>query len=435
MAVPDVVVVGGGLIGLLGACELAERGAGVLVLEKDDVGFEQSGRSVAAINLPGGAPTGRPDSMFRVSADEWSTFERRWDCSVDLNDEGWHILVADDEDERWLEIDRAIWRETSGYAESELLEPDAARERFPQLDGSFLGLEVRHGGHVDAVLVMGGLRAAAARLGVEVRCDTLVTGFDVAGGSVTTVRTGDSSVPCGTLVVSAGIWSSQLCDTLGLHIPMQYVRAPAAETGPVAPGSIPGFLRGSTFGARQNRNGTVRITGGYRYSAMLHDLSFRDLRDLRLWAPLLWQNRKDVAFRLDPALLAAELRCGWARRRAGDDRTVVPQDYNPSSRPRDRRRQLHDLGRFVPALRGARILRAYAGVMDLTPDLEPVIGRIPGLENAYACTAFSGHGYIYGPGACRALAGLVIDGDPGVDLTPYRPERLEGKLSMRAQIF
>ena len=48
-------------------------------------------------------------------------FERRWDCSVDLNDEGWHILVADEEDERWLEIDRAIWRETSGYAESELL--------------------------------------------------------------------------------------------------------------------------------------------------------------------------------------------------------------------------------------------------------------------------------------------------------------------------
>jgi glycine/D-amino acid oxidase-like deaminating enzyme len=435
VAAPEIVVVGGGLIGLLSACELAARGAGVLVLEKDDVGFEQSARSVAAINLPGGSPTGRADSLFWVAADEWSTFEERWDCVVDLNDEGWHILVADDEDERWLEIDRSIWRETSGYGDSTLLEPGAARERFPQLDGPFRALEVRHGGHVDAVGVMGALRMVASRLGVEIRRDTLVTGFDRSGGSVTAVRTGDSSVPCGTVVVSAGVWSSQLCDLLGLHIPMQRVRAPAAETGPVPRGSIPGFLRGASFGARQNRNGTVRITGGYRYSAMLHDLSLRDFRDLRLWAPPLWQNRKDVSFRLDPKLLAAELRCGWARLRSGNHSTVVPQDYNPSARPRDRRGQLRDLGRFVPALQGARILRAFAGVIDLTPDLEPVIGRVPGLENAYVSTGFSGHGYIYGPGACRGLAGLVLDGDPGVDLAAYRPERLEGKLSMRAQIF
>jgi glycine/D-amino acid oxidase-like deaminating enzyme len=435
VAAPEIVVVGGGLIGLLSACELAARGAGVLVLEKDDVGFEQSARSVAAINLPGGSPTGRADSIFRVSADEWSTFEERWDCVVDLNDEGWHILVADDEDERWLEIDRSIWRETSGYGDSTLLEPGAARERFPQLDGPFRALEVRHGGHVDAVGVMGALRMVASRLGVEIRRDTLVTGFDRLGGTVTAVRTGDSSVPCGTVVVSAGVWSSQLCDLLGLHIPMQRVRAPAAETGPVPRGSIPGFLRGASFGARQNRNGTVRITGGYRYSAMLHDLSLRDFRDLRLWAPPLWQNRKDVSFRLDPKLLAAELRCGWARLRSGNHSTVVPQVYNPSARPRDRRGQLRDLGRFVPALQGARILRAFAGVIDLTPDLEPVIGRVPGLENAYVSTGFSGHGYIYGPGACRGLAGLVLDGDPGVDLAAYRPERLEGKLSMRAQIF
>ena len=435
MTSPDVVVVGGGLIGLLTACELSERGARVTVLEKDDIGFEQSARSVAAVNLPGGDPTGPPDSMFRVSADEWATFEQRWDCTVDLNGDGWHIIVADEEDERWLEVDRALWRETSGYAESELLDPRAARERFPQLDGPFHGLEVRHGGHVDAVQVMNGLRVAAARLGIDVRSDTLVTGFDLVGESVAAVRTGDSSVPCGTAVVAAGVWSSQLCDRLGLHIPMQRVRAPAGETGPVPAGSIPGFLRGSTFGARQNRNGTVRITGGYRYSAMLHDLSFRDFRDLRLWAPPLWQNRKDVSFRLDPRLLAAELACGWTRLRSGNHRTVVPQDYNPSARPRDRRAQLRDLGRFVPALRTARILRAFAGVIDLTPDLQPVIGRIPGTENAYVSSGFSGHGYIYGPGACRALAGLLVEGNPGVDLEPYRPERLEGKLSMRAQIF
>jgi tyramine oxidase subunit A len=429
----DVVIVGGGLIGLLTACELAERGASVVVLEKDDVGFEQSARSVAAVNLPGGAASSRSNQMLRASSDEWSTFEERWGQPIDLNGEGWHIVVEDEADREWLAIDRATWDETAGYPESELLDPDAARERFPQLAGPLLGLEIRHGGHVDAVMVMTGLRTVASRLGVDLRIGVLTTGFDCEGETIKAVRTSNGSLACGVAIVAAGVWSPDLCDRLGLHIPMQRVRAPAAETGPLPPQTIPGFLRGSTFGARQNRNGTVRITGGYRYSAMLHDLSLRDFRDIRLWGAALWQNRKDVSFRLSPKMLTAELAAAWAGVREGDAR--VPQGLNPSSSPRDRRRQLEALGQLVPAVRGSRILRTFAGIIDLVPDLQPVIGAIPGTDNGYVSTGFSGHGYMYGPGACQALARLIVENDPGMDLEPYRPERLEGKLSMREQIF
>ncbi len=429
----DVVIVGGGLIGLLTACELAERGASVLVVEKDDIGFEQSARSVAAVNLPGGTANTRSNQMLRTSSEEWSTFEERWGCLIDLNSEGWHIVVADEADQDWLGIDRATWNETAGYPESELLDADAARERFPQLEGPLLGLEVRHGGHIDAVMVMSGLRTAASRLGVDVRIGVLTTGFECAGQTIKAVRTSNGSISCGAAIVAAGVWSPDLCDRLGLHIPMQRVRAPAAETGPLPPQTIPGFLRASTFGARQNRNGTVRITGGYRYSAMLHDFSLRDFRDMRLWGAALWQNRKDVSFRLNAKMLAAELAAASAGVREGETR--VPQGLNPSSSPRDRRRQLDALGRLVPAVRGARILRAFAGVIDLVPDLQPVIGAIPGTDNGYVSTGFSGHGYMYGPGACQALARLIVENDPGMDLEPYRPERLEGKLSMREQIF
>jgi glycine/D-amino acid oxidase-like deaminating enzyme len=429
----DVVIVGGGLIGLLTACELAERGASVLVLEKDDIGFEQSARSVAAVNLPGGTANSRSNQMLRTSSEEWSTFEERWGCLIDLNSEGWHIVVADEADQDWLAIDRATWNETAGYPESELLDADAARERFPQFEGPLLGLEVRHGGHVDAVMVMTGLRTVASRLGVDVRIGVLTSGFDRSGQTVTAVRTSHGSIPCGVVIVAAGVWSPDLCDRLGLHIPMQRVRAPAAETGPLPPQTIPGFLRASTFGARQNRNGTVRITGGYRYSAMLHDLSLRDFRDIKVWGRALWQNRKDVSFRVNASMLGAELACMWAGVREGETR--VPQGLNPSSSPRDRQRQLEGLGQLVPAVRGARILRAFAGIIDLVPDLQPVIGAIPGTNNGYVSTGFSGHGYMYGPGACQALARLIVENDPGIDLGPYRPGRLEGELSMRQQIF
>jgi glycine/D-amino acid oxidase-like deaminating enzyme len=431
----DVVVVGAGLIGLLTSAELAERGASVLVLEKDDVGFEQSGRSVAAVNLPGGTPNGGPSSMLRLCADEWATFEARWGCPIDLNAEGWHIVVADERDEEWLAIDRQAWEETAGYPDSETLDAESARTRFPSLQGQFRALEVRNGGHVDATMVMRGLAEAVRRLGVELRTGALVTGFDTRAGEVVAVRTPEGPVACGAVVVAAGVWSPRLCDLLGFHVPMQRVRAPALETEPLPAGTIPGFVRGSTFGARQNRNGTIRVTGGYRYSAMLHDLSLNDLRDLRLWGPALWKNRKDVSLRVSPKTLGVELASAFAGLRAGRGQTVVPQGYDVTSRPRDRIGQLRDLGKLIPAVSAARVRRTFAGVIDLLPDLQPVIGRIPGTGNAFASTGLSGHGYMYGPGACRATAELVVDGRTAIDLEAYRPERLNGKLSMRDQIF
>jgi glycine/D-amino acid oxidase-like deaminating enzyme len=442
MHAPDIVVVGGGLIGVLTAVELADRGAQVLILEKDDLGFEQSGRSVAAINLPGGNPNlpganpnGGTRSMLRLSAEQWSGFEERWDCRIDLNDQGWYIVVADAEDEAWLEIERSTWQNTAGFNESKMLDADAAREQFPQFQGPFLALDARQGGHVDAVMVMNGLRQVASRLGVEIRCGTMTTGFHKNREAITAVKTKAGSLECGAVVVAAGLWSPYLCDQLGLHIPMQRVRAPAVETGPLPPNTIPGFLRAAAFGARQNRNGTIRITGGYRFSAMLHDLSLNDLRDLRIWAPALWQNRKDISFRLDAAGLRTELTCAFARLRSPDGQTIVPQGHEPPSNPRDRYSQLRTLSDLIPAIRGARVHRSFSGVMDLTPDLQPVIGRIPGTDNAYVATGFSGHGYMYGPGACAALSQLIVEGNPSVDLESYRPERLKTKMKMREQIF
>ncbi len=435
MTSSDVVVVGGGLIGVLAACELAERGVRVVVLEKDDVGFEQSGRSVAAVNLPGGNPGTESASMLRVSAEEWSTFDNRWGCGIDLNRDGWHIVIADENDRSWLDVERATWQETAGFPDSELITARTARQTFPQLEGEFLALDRRYGGHVDAVMVMKGLREAANRLGVRIACGQMASAFDIDRGTVGRVRTRQGAFRCDAVVIAAGVWSPELCDRLGFRLPMQRVRAPAAETGPLPFGIVPGFLRGARFGARQNRNGVIRITGGYRFSAMLHDISLRDLRDLRLWLPTLWQNRKDVSLRVDVAALRKEASCLLAQLRSGNKQVVVPQDHQPRSRPRDRRRQLDALGELIPAVRDARIHRTFAGIIDLTPDLQPVIGRMPDLQNVYLATGFSGHGYMYGPGACKAVADVVTNGRTDIDIDAYRPERLTENLAMRSQIF
>src|SRR5579884_2986171 len=119
MSQPDVLVIGGGLIGMLTAAELTERGASVMVLEKDDIGFEQSGRSVAAVNLPGGEPNPAAP-LLRASADHWAGFAERWGHGIDLNAEGWYIVITDDNDRDWLEVERATWEATAGYPEATL---------------------------------------------------------------------------------------------------------------------------------------------------------------------------------------------------------------------------------------------------------------------------------------------------------------------------
>jgi sarcosine oxidase subunit beta len=370
-----------------------------------------------------------------VSAEQWSTFQERWGHDIGLNREGWFVVVASDQDREWLDVERATWQSTAGFPESRLLDASAARAQVPQLKGDLLAVDVRHGGHVDAVSVMSALRRVATKLGVEIRCGEMVTGFAIRGDRITAVRTTNGSLTPGVVVVAAGLWSPELTKQLGLHIPMQRVRAPAIETEPLPPNTVPGFVRASTFGAKQNRDGAIRVTGGYRFSAMLHDLSLRDFRDLRTWAPAFWQNRKDVSLRFDPASVRSEIVAMIATKRGQNGDVFVPRGQEPRSNPRDRATQLADLKRLIPAVGGARIRRSFSGVMDLVPDLQPVVGRFPDVENAFVATGFSGHGFMCGPGACQAVADLISEGHTDIDLRDYGPERLKGRLKMREQIF
>jgi glycine/D-amino acid oxidase-like deaminating enzyme len=431
----DAVVIGGGLIGSLIALELRAHGAGVCLVEKDDVGFEQSGRSVAAVNLAVGTPNPDPKAgIFKRSAEQWSIFEERWQCPIDLNSDGWVIVVRSDEDEAWLETDRMTWRQTAGFTDTVYLDENETRARFPQIAGRVRGADLRYGGHVDAVMVMKGLREALDRANVDVLRGVTAVGFAAAGPRVTAVMTSQGAIGCGLVVIAGGMWSSQLCDKLGFHIPMQRVRAPAVEVGPVPAGTVPGFLRAAAAGAKQNRNGTVRVTGGYRDAGMIHDVRLSDLRDMGVWGPRLWHGRDQVKIRVDLPSLAREARALVARRSDGVA-TFASQDI-PMAKARDRAQQVEMLAELIPALRGAGLYRYFAGVMDLTPDLQPVIGVMPGIDNCYLAAGFSGHGYLAGPGACMAIADVIVHGRSEIDLELFDPLRVErGFPMMRAQIF
>ena len=83
------------------------------------------------------------------------------------------------------------------------------------------------------------------------------------------------------------------------------------------------------------------------------------------------------------------------------------------------------LERRLPALADAPIVKAWAGLYEMTPDAMPIIGPT-GPEGMYTIGGFSGHGFQHSPAAGRILADVIAGRDPGMDLAPFSLERFEG---------
>ena len=74
--------------------------------------------------------------------------------------------------------------------------------------------------------------------------------------------------------------------------------------------------------------------------------------------------------------------------------------------------------RRLPALAEASVTHAWAGLYEMTPDHNPVIGAL-GVDGLYAIAGFSGHGFQHAPAAGRLLADVILGRDPQFDLTPF----------------
>jgi sarcosine oxidase subunit beta len=79
------------------------------------------------------------------------------------------------------------------------------------------------------------------------------------------------------------------------------------------------------------------------------------------------------------------------------------------------------LARRYPRAAGAPVVRAWAGLYDMTPDAHPIIGWVG--DRVYAACGFSGHGFMQAPAVGRAVAEELVHGESELDLSPYRLDR------------
>lgn len=91
---------------------------------------------------------------------------------------------------------------------------------------------------------------------------------------------------------------------------------------------------------------------------------------------------------------------------------------------------LNHLGRaiqMVPALEDAKLLRAWAGTLAMTPDGLPIVGPVDGIEGYLLATGFSGHGFCLGPITGQLLSELVVEGGASIPLTNLHLSRFSRK--------
>ena len=129
--------------------------------------------------------------------------------------------------------------------------------------------------------------------------------------------------------------------------------------------------------------------------------------------------------------MTIEEETGFHFRRYGDAlRLAMPEpaprwterEYVDDSLVEDKRARL---AHRYPQAAGAPIVRAWAGLYDMTPDAHPIVGFVG--EGVYAACGFSGHGFMQSPAVGRAVAEELLHGESELDLSPYRIERFKGE--------
>ena len=429
----DVVVVGAGISGCATAYNLAKRGLNVVVLEKDDIAHEASGRSMAAVGLLG---KHHPDEfkLTEASMELWKGLGDELHTDIEYI-KGGRLAIANTDEDMSLFKEMVEGAEESGAA-IEWLEPDQARARWPLLQGPFVkAVYSPHEGHVNPPKTVHAFARSAREYGATFHTGCIVTNINVKGGRVSSVSTNWGEIQTSTVVNSAGVWSYRLADRLGVHLPIQLIRVVQGETEP-APRLFDYFLRGPNYGARQTASGTFRITGGYRQMDVYHDLSLHDLRDVKVWAPRLLQYRRDVTLQFNLAIFKHDFTAlvnRMLRRKSG---APAPVGMEPRRHPRNLERKLARLSKLVPDMKGIKLTRTWSGFVDMTPDFLPIIGPVDKPKGLYLATGFSGHGFALGPIVGKVMADLVIEGQTSMSIHSFRPSRFaEGQVQVPKRLI
>ena len=374
----DVVVIGGGVVGTSVAFHLSRLGAKkVLLLERETIGSGTTAQSSGIL---------RTHYSVRENVE---LAKRSWDvfndfaayvgdaeASCGLVRCGYLISAAAGDK---LEPLRASLAEQEAQGiRLEVLSRAQASELLPIAsfdDAALIGFEP-DAGFADAYLVATSFARSARRGGVTIREGVCANRLLLDGARVIGVATSTGNVACATVLSTQNIWTRELAAWVDRAMPVvperHAVLALECETAPYTFAmpvfkdlASPGMLYCRSYGGRQ--------------------------------------------------MLVSEGLVGERLAATDTEQADVPLDYVAAVG--------EQVAARFPAYEAAGLASSWTGVYDVTPDWNPVLGRLPGIDGLVMGFGFSGHGFKLSPTVGRVLAQEALGLPTDVSLAPYSIER------------
>jgi sarcosine oxidase subunit beta len=368
----SVVIIGGGVVGASVAYHLAVRGmSDVVVVERSGLGSGSTGRSAGGVRQQFSSESNCRLSMLSVEKLRSFQADTGWDAR--FVQVGYLFLLTQEAD--WEQFQRNAEMQNRLGIDVDVLSPHAAQAMVPPivvedvLGATYCGSD----GHADPTQVCLGYASAARARGVEIVAGTTVTDVVVEDHRVVSVETTAGRVTTPLVVNAAGPWAGQIARLAGLEVP-------------IAP-----------------------------YRRQLYYLE--RIPTIPEHAPMVVDFSSSMYFRPEgPTGLLVGM----------TDRTE-PSSYSTETDEGFLEMLIEHAVRRVPALEQSGVIRGWAGLYDVTPDANPILGPVPEVEGFLMAAGFSGHGFMHAPATGQLLAEMILDGCAHtVDTAGYSLSRFAG---------
>ena len=363
----SVVIIGGGIMGVSTAYQLAAADVtGVLLVDADALGSGSTSKAA------GGVRAQFSDSinigLGLRSLRTFETFTEQFGQEIDFRQVGYLFLLDSPEDVSLFE-DAVKTQNELGVPSRMISIAEASRlSPLVSADGLLAAAFSPNDGYCTPESVVLGYATAARRLGARLIPHCPVTQIETQGDQITAVVTREGRVSTGTVICTAGAWSGQVAAWAGVHLPVTPLRRQVLVTEPVSgldPHTPFTIDFGTSFYFHREGPGVL--------------LGMSDPHE----TPGFKLNRSDA----------------W----------------------------LPDLGRAMqrraPALMNAGIKNGWAGLYEVTPDNNALIGESATVKRFLYATGFSGHGFLMGPAVGEVLRDLYVGRPPPIDVAGLDADR------------
>jgi len=370
----DIVVIGGGIIGLSAAFQLARLNAGKIVVLEKEMFLGTGATAKCAGGIRAQFSTRINIEMSMKSEEMLVNFEKEYDYPIVYEQNGYMFLLFNDR--QVAGFTKAFEMQRSLGLNVEWLDIPRINELAPPVktDDVIKATFCQDDGIADPSDMINGYSTIARKLGVAIEIETEVTGINVEAGEVKGIVTNKGEIAAPLVINAAGPYAKVIGEMAGIDVPVEPIRRQIVTTGPLD--YIP-----PTFPM------VVDVGSGLYF----HKES--------------------------PGLLL-----GWADPdvEPGFDESVDP-DYTDTiiMKALDR----------VPRLETAEMAKSWAGLYETTPDHHAIIDYADEVKGFFVCSGFSGHGLMHAPAAGLVAAEKIVGQDTSIDISPLSLRRFaKGKL-------